>query len=42
MTATLEGYSQFTDNDLAVLHVDMTDTPSVPLGNLMAWRCRTN
>jgi S1-C subfamily serine protease len=33
MTATLEGYSQFTDNDLAVLHVDMTDTPSIPLGN---------
>jgi hypothetical protein len=34
MAATLEGYSQFTDNDLAVLHVKMTDTPSVPLGNL--------
>ena len=32
MPATLEGYSQFTDNDLAVLHVDMTDTPSVSLG----------
>ena len=32
--ATLEGYSQFTDNDLAVLHVDMTDTPSVQVGNL--------
>jgi hypothetical protein len=33
MTATLEGYSQFTENDLAVIHVDMTDTPSIPLGD---------
>jgi S1-C subfamily serine protease len=33
MTATLVGYSQFTQNDVAVIHVDMTDTPSVPLGN---------
>jgi hypothetical protein len=33
MTATLVGYSQFTENDLALLHVDMTDTPSIPLGN---------
>ena len=33
MTATLEGYSQFTDNDLAVLHINMTDTPSIALGN---------
>ncbi|PWT71184.1 MAG: hypothetical protein C5B60_11235 [Chloroflexi bacterium] len=33
MTATLVGYSQFTENDLAVLHVNMTDTPSIPLGN---------
>ena len=33
MTATLEGYSQFTQDDLAILHVDMTDTPSIPIGN---------
>jgi hypothetical protein len=33
MTATLEGYSEFTQNDLAILHVDMTDTPSIPIGN---------
>jgi hypothetical protein len=33
MTATLEGYSQFTQNDLAILHIDMTDTPSIPIGN---------
>jgi S1-C subfamily serine protease len=33
LTATLEGTSSFTQNDVALLHVPLTDTPSVPLGN---------
>ncbi|MGO8948414.1 MAG: trypsin-like peptidase domain-containing protein [Ktedonobacterales bacterium] len=33
MTATLEGESSFTDNDLAVLQVGMSDTPNISLDN---------
>ncbi len=33
MTATLSAESQFTNNDLAVLHVSMADTPSIALDN---------